>query len=172
MINKKAGERVLSIYLFIIYIMVSIGIVSGVVLFYGSGLDVRTAEAGILTDKVIDCLTEQGRLHENILKDNSDLLAFCKLNFKDNSGLYQGDEQYGVRVEFFDFNSCNKEGDKIVCSNEIKKIEAGRNDFLKYCDLKGDKIPKCDKKEVYVLNNKEGILIKITGAVGQTDKNV
>ncbi len=170
--NKKGGERILSIYLFIIYIIVSVGIVSGVFLFYGSGLDGRVAEAGILSDKVIDCLTEQGKLHENVLKDNFDILKFCKFNFEDNSGLYKGNEQYGVRVELFDFDFCNLEEDKIVCSNEIKKIEAGRYDFLEYCDLEGEKIPKCDKKEIYVLNNGMGVLIKITGVAGQTEKNV
>jgi|SRR3989344_5134974 len=170
--NKKADERILSIYLFIVYIIVCVGIVSGVVLFYGAGLDVRVAEAGILSDKVIDCLTEKGKLHENVLKDNFDFLKFCKFDFKDNTGLYKGDEQYGARIELFDFNSCSKEEDKIVCSNEIKKIEAGREDFLEYCGLKGEKIPKCDKKETYVLNNGKGVLMRISGVVGQTEKNV
>ena len=52
-INKKGGERVLSFYLFIIYIIVLIGIVSGVVLFRGSALDVRELEASILTDSLL-----------------------------------------------------------------------------------------------------------------------
>ena len=47
MMNKKAGERILSIYLFIIYIIVGVGIVSGVILFRSSSLDVREIEAEI-----------------------------------------------------------------------------------------------------------------------------
>jgi len=80
--NKKAGEKVLSIYLFIIYIIVSIGIVSGVLTFYGP-LDVRGVESGILTDKVIDCLVEQGELKEFNLEN-------CGFDFKDNSQIYNG----------------------------------------------------------------------------------
>jgi len=172
MINKKADERVLSIYLFIVYIIVCVGVVSGVILFYGAGLDVRIAEAGILSDKVIDCLIEKGNLNENVLKDNFNLLNFCNFDFKDNSGFYKGDEQYGARIELFDIESCNKEEDKIICSNEIKNIVAGRSDFLQYCGLVGEKIPKCDKKEIYTLSNGKKILMKIVSSVGQIEKNV
>ena len=170
--NKKGGERILSLYLFIIYIIVCVGVVSGVILFYGTGLDIRIAEVGVLSDKVIDCITDSGNLDEKVLKDDFDLLNFCNFDFKDNSGFYKGEEQYGVRIELFDINSCNDENGTIICSNEIKKIEAGRKDFLEYCELKGEKIPKCDKKEVYVLNSEKEVLMKITGAVGQTEKNV
>ena len=81
MINKKAGERVLSIYLFIIYIIVAVGIVSGVLLFFSSSLDIRKAEAEILGDKVIDCLVEQGGLKPGVL--GWDNLDECGFDFKD-----------------------------------------------------------------------------------------
>ena len=35
-----------------------------------------------------------------------------------------------------------------------------------------EKIPKCDEKEIYILSEGGEMLIKITGAVGQTEKNV
>lgn len=170
--NKKAGERILSIYLFVIYIIVCIGVVSGVILFYGARLDIRTAEAGVLSDKVIDCITEKGMLNEEVLKDKFDILNYCNFDIKDNSDSSKGDEQYGVRIELFDFNSCSNDNNQVVCSNEIQKIEAGRKDFLEYCGLAGKKIPKCDKKEVYILDNGNGILMRITSSVGQIEKNV
>ncbi len=185
--NKKAGERVLSIYLFIIYIIVAIGIVSGVLLVYGSGLDVREAEAGILSDRVIDCLTEQGVLNESVFDKNFNLLEFCNFDFSE--------EEYGVGIELSDFNS----GEKLK-----ENMDFGRNDFLEFCGLKGDKIPKCSEKEVYVLREEElskeqdfseglfvtdpdsvsteqnsedslkqeKIILKVIGAVGKVKKNV
>ncbi|MDD5191843.1 MAG: hypothetical protein PHH54_04175 [Candidatus Nanoarchaeia archaeon] len=172
--NKKADERVLSIYLFLIYIIVCIGIVSGVVLFFGSGLDVRVAEAGVLSDKVIGCLTEQGKLNENVLKDDFDLLKSCNFNFKDNSEAYKEDEQYGVRVELYNFDSCIKEGEpKVInCSNEVKRIESGREDYLEFCGLSGDKIPKCDIKEAYLLSNRTRVFMRVTSSVGKVNKNI
>jgi len=144
--NKKADERVLSIYLFIIYVIVAIGIVSGVLLFYGSGLDIRKVEASVLSDKVIDCLVEQGRLRENVFGKGFDLLGFCGFDFKDNSGDSgdSGEEEYAVSVGLFDFDSGEELGEELVF---------GREDFLKYCGLKGDRIPKCDEKQVYVLSS-------------------
>ncbi len=155
--NKKAGERILSIYLFIIYIIVSVGIVSGVILFR-SDLDVREIEAGILADKVIDCLVEQGKLRIDF-DAGFDLIGECNFNFKDNTKKYDGEERYAVKVESFDFNS-------EVLKNEIK---AGKIDLLTYCGLEGEKIPKCNLKELYVLKGDEKILLKINSVVGKVE---
>jgi len=159
MINKKADERLLSIYLFIIYIIVGVGIVSGVIIFKDSDLDVREIEAGILTDKVIDCLVEQGKLRIDFDAD-FDLIGECDFNFKDNTKKYQGEERYGVKVKSFYFNSD-------ALKDEIK---AGKTDLLAYCDIKGDKIPKCNKKEIYVYDDfGDEILLKINSAVGKVE---
>ncbi len=156
--NKKAGERVLSIYLFIIYIMVGVGIVSGVIIFYGSPLDVRELEAGILNDKVIDCLVRQGELNGEVLKEDFDLIDFCKFDFRDNTEKCDGEEQYGVLIKLYDFDSSEK---------LREDIKVGRKDFLEYCNAEGKKIPKCNTDAVYVLNNGEGVIIQITSSVGK-----
>jgi len=156
--NKKAGERILSIYLFIIYIIVVIGIVSGVILFKDSDLDVREIESGILTDKVIDCLVEQGKLRTDF-DANFDLIEKCNFNFKDNTKKYQGEERYGVKIESFDFDSGALKGE----------IEVGKTSLLTYCGLEGDKIPKCNLKELYVLKGDEKILLKINSVVGKVE---
>lgn len=162
--NKKAGQRILSIYLFIIYVIVAGGIVSGVILLRGSSLDVREIEASILTDKVIDCLVKQGRLKEDFFKADFDLLVECNFNFKDNTKKYEGEERYAVRVESFDFD--NKKAEENV---EVG-IEVGKTNLLTYCGLEGEKIPKCDVKQLYVLNNLgDKILLKITSAVGKVE---
>lgn len=146
--DKKADERVLSIYLFIIYIVVSIGIVSGVLLVQGSGLDVRRVEAEILADKVIDCLVDQGNLNSEVLDGDFNLLDFCGFDFGGDEG------EYGLEIVIRDIE---------------KKY--GREDYLEFCNLEGAKIPKCETKEVYVLSGEEGVILKVTGVVGKIDKN-
>ncbi len=165
MINKKGGERILSIYLFIIYIIISIGIVSGVILFYGSPFDVRIAEAGVLNSKIVDCLVEQGKLKQNVLVDEFDLLNTCHLNFKDNTRKYAGEEQYAVDIKLFHLSSCSN----FRCSNPIKEFGFGEKDFLQYCYAGGKKIPKCNTEAVYVLNNEEGMILQITSAVNKIE---
>jgi hypothetical protein len=155
--NKFAGERVLSIYLFIIYIIVGIGVVSGVIIFYGAPLDVGKLEAGILTDSVIDCLVDEGELNGEVLKLDFPLMDFCKFDFEDNTEKYDGEERYGVKVEVREF-------DLEILKNEIS---AGRADFFELCGSEGDKLPKCDLKEVYVLNKKKQYLLRVQSAVGK-----
>ena len=157
--NKKADERLLSIYLFIIYIIIAVGIISGVLLFYGP-LDVRSLEAGILSNKVIDCLVEQGIIKPNVLDGNFDLLKECGFDFIDNSEIY-GDVQYGVKVKLSDFDT------KVF----LGEIFAGNQNFLEYCGVEGEKIPKCNKKALYILD-REGsedreILMEVSSAVSK-----
>lgn len=165
MINKKADERVLSIYLFIVYIIVSIGIVSGVILFYGSPFDVRIAEAGVLNSKVVDCLVEQGKLKQSVLVEGFDLLNTCHLNFKDNIQKYKGEVQYAVDIKLFDLSSCSN----FRCLNPINEFEFGEKDFLQYCDAGGKKIPKCNTEAVYVLNNEKAMVLQVTSAVSKVE---
>ena len=150
----------LLIALVIIYIIVTIGIVSGVLLVYGAGLDVRKAEAGILSNKVADCLVEKGKLVDEVWESDFNLLEFCNLDLRDNTKNYEGEEQYGVQVEILSFEN----------KGELKKINVGREDFLEFCKLKGEKIPKCGEKETYVIGEAR-LLLKITSAVGKTALN-
>jgi hypothetical protein len=171
--NKRGDERLLSIYLFVIYIIVAIGVVSGVLIFYGSPLDVRVVEAGVLNDRIIDCLVPQGNLNNDFLKDNFSLIDFCNFDFKDNTKKFAGDEQYAVKIELFNFDSCLKDGSngKIKCneSEQIKELTAGKISFLEFCFAQGEKIPQCSKKELYLLSNEKGVLLRIISAVGKVE---
>ena len=80
--NKKAGEKLLSIWWLFIIAMVGTGIVFGVSMFYSAEIDVRKMEAEILNDKISDCLFEQGVLIDNLLENDFDIFQECKLNKK------------------------------------------------------------------------------------------
>lgn len=171
--NKKADEKLLSIYLFIIYIIVLTGIISGVLLFYGSPLDVRELEADILSSKIIDCLTEQGNLKIEVLNDKFNIVENCNLYLKDNIAGNK-EEPYAIKVSLFNFDSCSN-GNQISCSENIKEISAGRNDYFEYCKIEQNaeakKFPKCSEKQVYILNQDKKILIDVLGVVGKIGKN-
>jgi len=80
--NKKAGEKLLSIWWIFIITMVGIGIVWGVSMFYSAEIDVRNVEAEILMNRISDCLFEQGMLINNLLENGFDIFQECKLNKK------------------------------------------------------------------------------------------
>jgi hypothetical protein len=167
-INKKADERMLSIYLFIINIIVSIGIVSGVILFYGSHLDIRVTEAGVLNSKVADCLTDQGRLeNSSILVKGFDLISLCHLNFVDNTESSNGEKQYAVSIKLFELSSCSN----LRCSNPKKEFYFGQKDLLEYCNLNGKYLPKCNTQAAYIFSGGEPMIMQITSVVSKT-KNV
>ena len=171
--NKKADERLLSIYLFIIYIIVSIGVISGVLVFYGAGLDIREIEADILSEKIIDCLVDEGELVDEVLEDDFSLQEFCRIELNDNTKTYVGEEQIGIEVKIFDFNSCFKDEEKrINCADNLReKIEIGRKDLFGFCGLEGKKLSKCSEKYIYVLHNENKIMLKVLGVVRRIEKN-
>lgn len=167
--NKYADERLLSIYLFIIYIIVAGGIVSGVILFYGSPLEVRELETSLLSDKVIDCLTDKGTINPELSNPEFDLLKFCNFNFSENTKKYQGEEQYAVSVKTYSFDSCTKQPDFriLVCAKTLESGVWGRKDFLEFCNSKGNKIPICDIKQVYLLDKGNKIVLEVTSSIGK-----
>jgi len=72
----------------------------------------------------------------------------------------------------YDFESCIKIDSSfnigMNCFDKLKEdIELGRKDFFEYCGLKGDKLPKCDVKEVYVLDGGVKTLLRVYGIVGK-----
>ena len=59
------GNKILSVYWFAILIIVAVGIVAMVVVFYGKPYDVRKIEGEILINKIADCLSDSdGKLKQ------------------------------------------------------------------------------------------------------------
>ena len=57
--NKKGGEKLLSIWWFIVLTLVTAGLVLAVLIFYSAEYDVRLKEADSLHDKIYDCLVDK-----------------------------------------------------------------------------------------------------------------
>lgn len=160
MISKKGDERLLSFYWIVIFVIVTIAVVSAVVIFSSAPLDIRGIEASLLSDSLINCVSENGRIKEVFYSwDNTKSLEqVCNLYLKDMAYLDESaTNQYFVAVRF-----------------EGREIKAG-NDLLEpMCNAAESEknIPKCNEKKLFLLD-KEGklILIKITSAIRKIEKN-
>ena len=143
--NRRGSERMLIVYWFAIIIIVSVAIVSMVNMFYGSNYDVQSIETKILGDVIANCLTQGGLLKDQVLVMDS--LDSCLLDFTSQ------EEKYFVKVEFFDFDSCNV--DQQSCTQELRSsLFLGNDALLSYCDqAKGVQgTPACSQRWLYVLS--------------------
>ena len=82
--NKKGGEKVISVYWFIILFLVAGAIVYMVGSFYGKPYDVRQIEADLLASKASKCVSYAGYLNEEILEPQflENFPESCAITFK------------------------------------------------------------------------------------------
>lgn len=84
MIKGKKGDKVLSVYWFIILFLVAGAIAYMTINFFGKPANIKDIEANALTNKIADCISEGGYLREGILANEefkTNVLANCNLNF-------------------------------------------------------------------------------------------
>lgn len=158
MLNKKGTEKLLSVYWFLILIIIAGGIFGMVYVFYGYPYDFRDVEARTLTNQVADCIAEGGELKIDV--SNFDLLRDCGLNFKDST--YE-EIQYYVNVEILDLSK-----------NAIRQFEAGNKNFVSSCEIANEdygKLARCSERSFYTTSEGIGIKIKILSVVRKTEKN-
>lgn len=116
---NKRGDKIISVYWFVILFIVAGAVVYMAALFYGAPYDVREAETRILTNQIADCLSEGGYLRGGILGNEdfkNNFLQKCNLNFnvEDVYG-WKEQEQYYVEVHFYelDQNAVDGFGEKV-----------------------------------------------------------
>lgn len=144
-IGKKGSERVLSIWHFIVFGIIGLGIVAAVWLFYSAEVDVREIEILMLQNKLYDCVVEQGFVDE-FLEEEIDVFGNCGLNKE----IIEEDFYFRVLLE----NS----------AEELKRIDKGVRSFEKDCEVvlsgvEAKRYPKCFMKNESVLYH-EGSEIK------------
>lgn len=157
-LNKKGGERVLSLYWFVIFILLAIAVVSGVYIFFSKPIDVREAETSMLNDKVIQCFVDNGKLRnlEDISAENFE--ERCGLYLKDNAGKYDK-VQYYIEV-------------RDVLNNAVL-AKFGDDTYKAFCGQEESKlnIPYCIKTRFGVLSGDNLKTIEIISAIGKIKQN-
>ncbi len=152
MLNIKKRGKLLSIWWFFVIAFVVVGLTAGVLIYHSADIDIREIEAENLYKKISNCITEQGFLIEEVLKEDFDIFEVCKLNeeiFGEGSVFY-------FSIQIFDESE-----------NLIKEIKGGDFSFERDCEVQeedeeGEKVkakyyPKCirEKETIwYYENNK------------------
>lgn len=157
-LNNKKGEKIISIYWFVILFIIAAAVVYMVLSFYGEPYDIREMEADILTSKVARCLSEAGYLEK---KEN--LKEGCGLNFEVEDAYEWGKQgQYYIEVNFYDFSTKQK----------VDTLKEGNEQLKENCELEGKGFPVCSERSFYVLDRqKNSYQIDILSIVRKTEKN-
>lgn len=161
--NKK-GEKLISMYWFVILFLVA-GAVSYIVIsFYGSPYDIRESEANALNNKVANCLTENGYLIDFSVEGfKENFLDFCNINFdvEDTYG-WRDSEQYLIELTISLFDS----------GQELFFLQEGDLSLKDFCGLEGDNFPVCLDRSFYSLDQSgQNYEINILSVVRKTEKN-
>jgi len=143
--NKKADERYLSPWMFLIWVIIAVSIVIGVVIFISIQADARLAEADVLSMSLIDCLANPF----NITLFNSssfNIYSYCGLNERLFSSEYTGKDILYLKIQITD------------SSGVLKTIEGGNKAFDTQCTYQFDNnvlesnLAQCSKKVIDIMD--------------------
>ena len=174
--DLRGTEKMLSIYWFFILTILVGAVVIMVNLFHSSPYDVREIEANFMINKISTCLSENGKLNQNLFfednsekkfKTNFDLLGECKIIFEE-TGSDEPLLEYMVEVNFLDSEN-----------NPLLNILEGNTNLKSNCEInsnkKYEKIPTCVNRNFYSLSpfDQDKIYsIEILSVVNKVNKNV
>ncbi|MDP2629017.1 MAG: hypothetical protein Q8P15_03940 [Nanoarchaeota archaeon] len=155
--NKKGAEKIISVYWFAILFIVAGAMVYMVSSFYGKPYDVREIEAGLLTNKIAECLSVEGYINENWGNLNTDnFLDQCGLDFNTEEIYSWNDDQYYIEVNISE-----------------KIISVGNTNLKGSCFLQGKNAPPCLESSLYAIDLQDNnYKINILSIVRKTEKNV
>ncbi|MEK6847735.1 MAG: hypothetical protein AABX50_01260 [Nanoarchaeota archaeon] len=168
--NKKAADKIISVYWFAILFIVAAGIFYMVSSFYGKPYDIRQIEVGLLSDKAADCVSYAGFLREGVLTQGfkDSFLETCGITFgtEDSYG-WTDESEYFLQLNFYDFDSYQE-----ASQNSLFEVSAGNQRLQDFCNLKGKGFPVCLERKFYTLD-KDGkkYIVKINSIVKKIEKN-
>ena len=169
--NCIGAEKIISVYWFVILIIIAGAVVAMVSLFYGSPYDVRVTEANIMINQVSNCLSQSGELNKNLFisensekkfNENFNLLEECNLIFETESKSEKG--EYFLQIE--------------IKNERLFSISEGNSNLKTDCKIaEGEKkykrLSKCVDREFYSLDSEnQAYKINILSVVRKTEKNV
>lgn len=170
--NKKADERLLSIWMFLSWIIIGGGLVWGVALFFSSSVDVRQSEANILNQRIADCLTSDFNISK--FDSNFDLFSKCALrkNIIENSDFYY----INLTIDSYTGNNIL---DAYFSGSAVKSpvynILYGVGYFEADCNYQLNKnkaelnFAQCSFRKIVILDKNQAYEIKILTASNQND---
>ena len=167
--DRKATEKIFSIYWFVILILVAGGIFTMVYVFYHYPYDIRDIEGNIMVNKVADCLSTGGKINSYIIREGTfnenlknNFLEICDITFETEEDWDV--PQYYLEVGFYD-------SDRLVFD-----FSEGNKNLISSCgaekEIEKEKLARCVERDFYSLDDGNSYLIKILSIVRKTEKNV
>jgi len=170
--NKRGGDKLISIYWFIVLTIIAGGVVAMVGVFYNSPYDVRSVEAEILAMNIADCVYPGGTLDTRLIASGSfkeefrdNFMDRCKLNFESKQEFDFG--QYYFEINFYDSQNLDR---------SIFNVSEGNQNWIEDCGIENigkEKLVKCNEKKFFAKDNSDKVyFVKILSIVRNTEKNV
>ena len=171
--NRKGGDKVISVYWFVILILVAGGVYAMVSSFYNYPYDVREVEAELMTNKIADCLSASGQLNSDIFGEEGfnqefedNFLDECEINLNSELDI-NGVLQYYFKIDFYSEDNLE---------NSVFEIVYGNKALPASCDIQEEKEykreAKCVEDNFFSSHENKLYLIKILSIVKKTEKNV
>lgn len=132
--NRTGGEKLLSIWWFMVLAMVGVAIVIGVAVFYSAEVDTRTLEAAVLYERIADCVNENGFADYGFFSGTKDIYRECDLK----RSMFEGESELFFEVVLIDSK------DQMVG----KSLSGGAASFKRDCEIEqggvtAKQFPKC-----------------------------
>lgn len=182
--NKKGGNKILTLYWFVILLIVAGGIFAMVYAFYHHPYDVRELEGEVMINQIADCLSTAGNLTSDLFDDqgfssefSENFLENCHLtfnveevwqkNFDVEEEVWKEEPQYYLQVNFYKAENLQ---------NSLFEISKGNLNLIADWNIQEEKEYKRTargvEKSFFSLHEEETYLIKILTIVKKAEKNV
>lgn len=105
--NRRGTEFVMPLAWFAAIVIVAIGVIWIVSVYYGPPYNIQGTESGLLSDQVENCLASQGYFNDSVLLESfrKNFLAACHINFSvENVYGWKGSPQYYLEVHVYKFD--------------------------------------------------------------------
>jgi len=79
-VRNKKGEEILFFWLVFIWIVIGVGIVGGVYVFYSAEINTKSLESDILNSRIIDCVVKSGESDSSLIGE--EIFNLCVLDEK------------------------------------------------------------------------------------------
>lgn len=161
--NKRAGEKLLSVWWFAILVIVGVAVSAGIIIFYSASVDVRNYEAEILNKQVQNCFIDGNNLVGNF--KTIDVLKDCNLD----PTIFGKGSDYFVKVLILDSDGkdlrepiivgdSSKEADCPISSGITAKHISICNDFNKRVYYDASNLGEI---KILTASNQEGGKVKL-----------
>jgi len=141
--SKKADERYLSPWMFLIWAIIGVSIIIGVIQFYSVIVDSRALEASILNTRIMDCVSQEFN-YAKISNPNFDVYGACNLN----------KEVLESKNDYYYFNLSVKDSSGKFVYSIVKGV--GKFEVLCSYEQTEQNFAQCSKKSISVQDVADG----------------